>query len=253
MLRVGIVGCGCIFTMHATSCDHLENAQLVGVCDIKKDRADAAAKRYNVKAYYDYKELIKPELIDVVHICVPHYLHPIISKYALENGVNVLCEKPAARIYSEALEMQKVQHETGKVLNIGVCNRFHNGVRVLKKLIDDGMFGDIFHVYVSFRAFRSIPGLGGAFTTKDIADAMAQGDELAKEIFDTVIVVTDRINLDKQIKDTIKQFMQVANTVAWAEHSGDLRKAIQDGKRIIITTIVKSQSPTLITFSLSFT
>ena len=87
MLKVGIVGCGCIFTMQATSCDHLENATLVGVCDIKKDRADAAAKRYNVPAYYDYKDLIKPELIDVVHICVPHYLHPIISKYALEQGV----------------------------------------------------------------------------------------------------------------------------------------------------------------------
>ena len=61
MLKVGIIGCGCIFTMHATSCDHLENATLVGVCDIKKDRADAAAEKYKVNAYYDYKELIEKE------------------------------------------------------------------------------------------------------------------------------------------------------------------------------------------------
>lgn len=62
MLRVGIIGCGSIFTMHATSVDHLENAQLVGVCDIKPDRADAAAKKYNVPAYYDYKELIDSKI-----------------------------------------------------------------------------------------------------------------------------------------------------------------------------------------------
>lgn len=58
-------------------------------------------------------------------------------------------------------------------------------------------------------------------------------------MIDSVLVVTDRRILDKQIRDNIKQFMQVVNTVAWAEHSGDLRKAIQDGKRIIITTIEK--------------
>lgn len=58
-------------------------------------------------------------------------------------------------------------------------------------------------------------------------------------MIDSVIVVTDRRILDKQIRDTIKQFMQVKNTVVWAQHSGDLKKAIQDGKRIIITTVEK--------------
>ena len=58
-------------------------------------------------------------------------------------------------------------------------------------------------------------------------------------LVDSVIVVTDRRILDKQIKNTIKQFMQVSSTVAWAEHSGALRDAIKDGKRIIITTIEK--------------
>ena len=58
-------------------------------------------------------------------------------------------------------------------------------------------------------------------------------------MFDSVIVVTDRRILDKQIRNTIKQFIQVASTVVWAEHSGDLRKSITDGKRIIVTTIEK--------------
>jgi type I restriction enzyme, R subunit len=60
-----------------------------------------------------------------------------------------------------------------------------------------------------------------------------------KEIFDSIIVVTDRRVLDKQIKDTIKQFAQVASTVGHAERSGDLKKFIADGKKIIITTVQK--------------
>lgn len=60
-----------------------------------------------------------------------------------------------------------------------------------------------------------------------------------KPMIDSVLVVTDRRILDKQIRDTIKQFMQVSSTVAWAEHSGDLKNAISDGKRIIVTTIEK--------------
>ena len=60
-----------------------------------------------------------------------------------------------------------------------------------------------------------------------------------KEIFDSVIVVTDRRILDDQIQKTVKQFMQVGATVGHAEHSGDLRKFIEAGKKIIITTVQK--------------
>ncbi len=60
-----------------------------------------------------------------------------------------------------------------------------------------------------------------------------------KNIFDTVIVVTDRVNLDKQIRNTIKQFMQVSSTVGHAEHSDDLCKHLAQGKSIIITTVHK--------------
>ena len=60
-----------------------------------------------------------------------------------------------------------------------------------------------------------------------------------KPLLDSVIVVTDRRILDKQIRDTIKQFMQVGSTVAWAENAGELADAIESGKRIIVTTIEK--------------
>lgn len=58
-------------------------------------------------------------------------------------------------------------------------------------------------------------------------------------VFDSIIVVTDRRILDQQIKGTIRQFAQVGSTVGHAEHSGDLRKFIAEGKKIIITTVQK--------------
>lgn len=60
-----------------------------------------------------------------------------------------------------------------------------------------------------------------------------------QEVFDSVIVVTDRRILDDQIQKTVKQFMQVGATVGHAEHSGDLRKFIEEGKKIIISTVQK--------------
>ena len=143
MLKVGIVGCGNIFTMHATSCHHLENATLVGVCDIKKDRADAAAAKYNVKAYYDYKELIDPEKIDVVHICVPHYLHPIISRYALEHGVNVICEKPMSIEYKDAIANVQLAEEKGLTYGIIFQCRYNDTSRLIKENLENGKLGKI--------------------------------------------------------------------------------------------------------------
>ena len=143
ILKVGIVGCGNIFTMHATSCHHLEKAQLVGVCDIKKDRADAAAKKYQVPAYYDYKELIDPEKIDVVHICVPHYLHPIISRYALEHGVNVLCEKPMSIDLKDGEFNVQLAKEKGLIYGIIFQCRYNDTSKMVKENLENGKLGKV--------------------------------------------------------------------------------------------------------------
>lgn len=62
-----------------------------------------------------------------------------------------------------------------------------------------------------------------------------------KKIFDSVIVVTDRVNLDKQIRNTIKQFMEVSSTVGWAKDSGTLKELLESGKSVIITIVHKFQ------------
>ncbi len=170
-MKVAVIGCGTIANAaHIPSYMNNKEVSIKYFCDIIPERADAAVQKYGCgSAVTDYHDVLNDPEVEAVSICTPNNMHSVIAIDALRKGKHVLCEKPAARTYAEALEMQKAQHETGKTLNIGVVNRFNDKVRLIKKYIDDGRLGSIYHVIASFRAYRSIPGLGGDFTTKAIA------------------------------------------------------------------------------------
>ena len=147
-----------------------ENVTIKYFCDIIPERAQAAVEKYGCGiAVTDYHQVLADDEVEAVSVCTPNLMHSTIAIDALHAGKHVLCEKPAARTYPEALEMQKAQHETGKVLNIGVVNRFNDQVNRIRSYIQEGRLGEVYHVYLSFRSYRSIPGLGGPFTTKAIA------------------------------------------------------------------------------------
>ena len=170
-MKIAVIGCGTIAnSAHIPSYMNNPEAEIKYFCDIIPEKAQAAVEKYGCgTAVTDYREVLADPEIEAVSVCTPNYAHAEISIAAMRAGKDVLCEKPAARTYSEALEMLKVQRETGRILNIGVVNRFNDSVNLIKRYIDSGKLGDVFHVYVSFRAHRSIPGIGGAFTTKAIA------------------------------------------------------------------------------------
>lgn len=166
-INVAIIGCGSIANAaHIPAYVATPKANIKYFCDIIPERADKCVEKHGCgKAIYDYHEILDDPDLDAVSVCTHNDLHSIISIDFMKHGKDVLCEKPAARILSEAEEMLKVSYETNRILSIGVCNRYANSVNHIKKLIDDGELGDVYHVYASFRAHRSIPGLGGDFTT----------------------------------------------------------------------------------------
>ena len=134
-MKVAVIGCGTIAnSAHIPSYMNNPEAEIVYFCDIISERAEAAVEKYGCgQAITDYHVALNDPAIEAVSVCTPNNMHPIITMDALRAGKNVLCEKPAARTYAEALEMQKVQHETGKVLNIGVVNRFNTAVNLIKQ------------------------------------------------------------------------------------------------------------------------
>lgn len=143
-------------------------------------------------------------------------------------------EKLARIIENYAQVVEETDPETKKKSIKQIFPRFHQ-LDVVESLLTDVKENDIGKKYL----IQHSAGSGKSNSIAWLAHQLIGLEKDGRPMIDSVIVVTDRRILDKQIRDTIKQFMQVTSTVAWAEHAADLRKAIADGKRIIVTTIEK--------------
>ena len=134
--------------------------------------------------------------------------------------------------YAQVLETK--DEKTGKKKALQIWPRFHQ-LDVVRRLLADARANGAGRRYL-------IQHSAGSGKSNSIAWLAHQLIGLMKDeatVFDSIIVVTDRRILDQQIRDTIKQFAQVGATVGHAEHSGDLRKFIAEGKKIIISTVQK--------------
>lgn len=169
-VNIAIIGCGTIAkAAHIPNYVTNPDVNIKYFCDIIPERADEQVALHGGKAIYDYNEILNDEELDAVSVCTPNDMHRTITCDFLKAGKHVLCEKPAARTIDEVHVMQKTAEETGNILNIGVVNRFNGAVNKIKELISAGVLGEVYHIYVSFRQTRSIPGLGGKFTTKALS------------------------------------------------------------------------------------
>jgi predicted dehydrogenase len=163
-VRVAIIGCGGIANgKHIPGLSKLDTVELVAFCDIIEERAIQAAKKVGtpgIKVYTDYKELLKDETIDVVHVCTPNKSHSYITIDALEAGKHVLCEKPMAKTSAEARLMLEAAKRTGKKLTIGYNNRHRPDSVHLKKICERGDLGEIYYAKAHAIRRRAVPTWG---------------------------------------------------------------------------------------------
>lgn len=142
--RVGIIGCGAIFPMHAISVSMCEDTELAAVCDIIEERAQKKAKEFGCNAYTDFREMIDKEALDSVHICLPHYLHAPVAIECMKKGLNVITEKPMATTREDALAMMNTAREEGVHFACIFQNRFNHGNKFLKAMLSSGRLGKIY-------------------------------------------------------------------------------------------------------------
>jgi predicted dehydrogenase len=143
-LRIGVIGVGSMGSNHLKYISNSKNAILTCICDINKGRADFAAIKYKVKAFYDYRKLLSSSLIDAVLIATPHYSHTPITIEAFEAGLHVLTEKPIAAHIADA-EKMILAHKKYPKLKWGVMfqQRIMEIHQKLKQLLDSIEFGQI--------------------------------------------------------------------------------------------------------------
>lgn len=145
MLRVGVVGVGNMGYHHARVYSELAKegkVELVGVADANFERAKEVAKQFNTKPFADYKDLIK-EGLDAVSIAVPTSLHKNVALEFIENGINVLVEKPIAESVESAKEIINAARKNRVILMVGHIERFNPAVLKLKEVLEEGLLGNI--------------------------------------------------------------------------------------------------------------
>ena len=168
-VTIAIIGCGRIAqSAHFPPLSQMEGVRIKYACDLILEKAQAMKDKYPAveNVITDYKIALADGEVDAVWVLTPNYAHYTVAMDAMRAGKHVMCEKPITVNYELSCEMAEEAKKQGVMLNIGVCNRYHKSVEMLRERVENGEFGNIYHIYCSFRCFRSIPGLGGDFTTK---------------------------------------------------------------------------------------
>ena len=142
-MKVSVVGCGNVSKCHFSALAKIDGVEISSCVDIKPERADAKAEQYNCRAYYSFDEMLMEDKPDCIHICTPHYLHVPMAVTALNMGINVLCEKPAA-ITKESLEkLRLAQLLSGAQYGVCFQNRYNDSVKIVKDILKSGEMGEM--------------------------------------------------------------------------------------------------------------
>lgn len=137
-LKVAVIGLGHLGPIHARIYSELKNVELVGVCDIDKDKAKKVATAYNTTGFVNYKDLFGK--VDAASIAVPTTLHFEIAKDFFNNNINLLIEKPITEKVQEAEELVRLANKNNLILSVGHVERFNSAVRALESISNNPRF-----------------------------------------------------------------------------------------------------------------
>ncbi len=234
MKTLAIIGCGRIAkNAHFPALSKIEDVRIKYACDLIPEKAEALKKDYPIieNIITDYKVALADPEVDAVYVLTPNYAHYTVTMDAIKAGKPVFCEKPITVNYALSCEMAEAANNAGKILNIGVCNRYHKSVEMLEEMNREGKFGTLYHIYCSFRSFRSIPGLGGAFTTKSQSGGGVLID-WGIHFLDLILYILGNAKLKNltcnAYSEMAKDMKEYKYTGMWAEDTADIENGTND-------------------------
>jgi predicted dehydrogenase len=120
-----------------------EEAKIVAFCDVNPGVINEPATKHGAKTYSDYKELLANPEIEMVDICLPHFLHGRVALDAAKAGKNVLCEKPFTLSLEEADSIINTTKDKGLKLMVAENTRFVKAYEVARSFLDKKAIGDV--------------------------------------------------------------------------------------------------------------
>jgi predicted dehydrogenase len=169
-LAVGVIGLGYAGRTHTHAYAQIPGVRVVALAGQEPDRLAELGAQYGIPyLYHDYQDLLARDDLDAISVCTPNALHAPIAIAALGQGRHVLCEKPLARTGTEAEAMVAAARKAGRVLQVAFNHRRRGDISVLRRCIDEGGLGRIYHAKASWMRRTGIPTLGSWFTNRELA------------------------------------------------------------------------------------
>ena len=176
MLRIGLIGCGMMGTMHANCYKNMKDATLVAVADLRREKAEEIAAGTNAQIYADGMDLIAAAEVDIIDICLPTFLHAKYALAAMDKVKYVFVEKPVALTAAEGDALIAKAKETGAQVQVGQVIRFWDEYVELKKILDSGAYGEL--INANFRRISPRPIWGWENWLLDVNLSGGAGQDL---------------------------------------------------------------------------
>ncbi|MBA4166420.1 MAG: Gfo/Idh/MocA family oxidoreductase [Chitinophagaceae bacterium] len=145
MVKVGLIGAGKMGISHLSILGAHPGVDVVGVCDTSKMVTDVLEKYGSFKGFADYKKMLQETNPDAVVVAVPTKFHAAIVKDLLERNIHVFAEKPFCLNASQGEELVHLAKNRRLINQVGYHNKFIGNFTELKRLVDGGYLGNIYH------------------------------------------------------------------------------------------------------------
>ncbi|MEQ8487005.1 MAG: Gfo/Idh/MocA family oxidoreductase [Pseudomonadales bacterium] len=190
-VRFGLVGAGAIAELTARDLARHDAVRLTAVADPSTQRAAALAAQFDIPyTHADAAALLRRDDIDAVYVAVPNALHAGLATAALAAGKHVLLEKPFATSAAEAEAVAAAAERHGRLLMLGMNQRFDANVQRARQLVRSGELGPVYFARGYWRRRSGIPRIGSWFTRRADAGGGALLD-IGVHILDVLLFVLD--------------------------------------------------------------
>ncbi len=209
MLRVGLIGCGFMGTMHANCYKNLEGVTLAAVADIRPEKAAELAD--GAEIFGDGKELIENADVDIIDICLPTYLHAEYALLAMEKVKYVFVEKPVTLTVAESEALKAKQSQTGAFVQVGQVIRFWDEYVALRDIVKSGKYGKV--VNANFRRISPSPDWGWNNWLHDISLSGGAAQDLHIHDMDYVLSLFGEPKALHSIRNILGEKNSYVNTL----------------------------------------
>ena len=211
MIKVGLIGCGFMGTMHANCYKNIPGVELAAVADVRPEKAEEIAAGTNAAIYGDGKDLIAQAQVDIIDICLPTYLHAEYALLAMDKVQYLFIEKPVTLTVAESEALLEKSMQTGCNVQVGQVIRFWDEYVVLRQIIEENRYGKV--INANFRRISPSPDWGWNNWLHDVSLSGGAAQDLHIHDVDYVLSVFGKPNSLSSIRNKTGEANSYINTV----------------------------------------